>query len=264
MRKSNNSSIFSGKYQKKQRRQKFFKGLGITVLVLGILFLIFRNPILAKIEKVKSDIAEENQQKEELIKNMTETPVKEAVETPTAVETPVEENTALTMVLPDGKTLDLLTLEENGEVVFKPLELAETFEGDISPSKKLVTILDKETQELYLMDNQGTVTDITYKIYKNNKGYTESKESIMTREPGFVWGTNPKFLDEDTVVYLSALPWFDERRFLYIAELNPLAHRNMQSVKGVDIQLKTLTEKGLEYEADGKTFFLTPDYKIVK
>lgn len=263
MKKSFNSSIFSGKYQKKQRRQKFFKGLGFTVLVLGILFLIFRNPIMAKVEKVKSDIAEENQQKEELINSITETPVSEAVETPVALETPVEENSTLTMVLPAGKTLDLLTVEENGENVFAPLELPETYEGDISPSKKLVTILDKETQELYLMDNQGTITDITYKIYKNNKGYTESKESIMTRVPGFVWGTNPKFLDEDTVVYLSQLPWFDERRFLYIVELNPLSHRNMQSVKGVEIKLQSLTEKGLQYETDGKTFFLTPDYKIV-
>lgn len=263
MKKSSNSSIFSGKYQKKVRRQKFFKGLGFTVLVLAILFLVFRNPILEKVEKVKSDIAEENQQKEELINNIPETPVSEAVETPVGIETPVEEKTALTMVLPTGKTLDLLTTEENGEVVFAPLEPIETFEGDISPSKKLVTILDKETQELYLMDNQGIVTDITYKIYKNNKGYTEAKESIMTREPGFIWGTNPKFLDEDTVVYLSQLPWFDERRFLYIVELNPLSHRNMQSVKGVAIILKSLNEKGLEYESDGKTFFLTPDYKIV-
>ncbi|MGB4588504.1 MAG: hypothetical protein WBI17_04630 [Clostridiaceae bacterium] len=263
MKKSFNSSIFSGKYQKKLRRQKFFKGLGFTVLILAILFLVFRNPILGKIEKVKSDIAEENQQKEELLNNLPETPAKEVLETPTAVETPVEEETALTMVLPNGKTLELLTVDENGESIFTPLELSEAFEGDLSPSKKLVTILDKETQELYLMDNKGTVTDITYKIYKNNKGYTESKESIMTRVPGFVWGTNPKFLDEDTVVYLSQLPWFDERRFLYIVELNPLSHRNMQSVKGVEINLKTLTEKGLEYESDGKTFFLTPDYKIV-
>lgn len=264
MRKSSNSSIFSGKYQKKQKRKKFFKGLGLTALVLFILFLIFRNPILAKVEKVKSDIAEENQQKEELIKDMTETPAIGGVETPTAIETPVEEKTSLTMVLPDGETLDLLTVEENGEAVFAPLLLAETFEGDLSPSKKLVTILDKETQELYLMDNKGTVTDITYKVYKNNKGYTESKESIMKRVPGFVWAVNPKFLDEDTVVYLSQLPWFDTRRFLYVVELNPLSHRNMQSVKGVDITLKSLTEKGLEYESDGKTFFVTPEYKIVK
>jgi len=263
MRKSFNSSIFSGKYQKKQRRQKFFKGLGFTVLVLAILFLIFRNPIMGKVEKVKSDIAEENQQKQELINGITETPVGEAVETP-AVETPVEEKTALTIVMPGGKTLDLPTMDDNGEVVFAPLELSETFEGDLSPSKKLVTLLDKETQEMYLMDNKGTVTDITYKIYKNSNGYTKSKESIMTKTPGFIWGTNPKFLDEDTVVYLSQLPWFDKRKFLYIVELNPLSHRNMQSVKGIKILLKSLTEKGLEYESDGKTLFLTPDYKIVK
>lgn len=265
MRRTTNTSIFSGKYQKKARRKRILRGLGITLLLLGILFLIFRNPILAKIEKVRLDIQQENQQKEEMISNLPETPAVETAETPiTEIETPVEEETRVSVVLPSEKSLDLVTMEENGEVLFAPIADLTGFLGDVSPSRKLVTLMDTQTQDLYLIDLDGVVTDITYKTYKSSTGYTESKERILGRIEGFVWTTQPKFLDEDTVVYLSQLPWFDERRFLYVVELAPLSHRNMQSVKGINITLKDLTEKGLEYESDGKTLFLTGEYKIVK
>lgn len=265
MRRTTNTSIFSGKYQKRARRKKILRGLGLTLLLLGILFLIFRNPILAKIEKVKLDILQENQQKEEMINNFPETPQGETVETPVVeIETPAEEETSVSVVLPSEKSLDLATMEEDGEVFFAPIENLPGFLGDVSPSRKLVTLMDAETQDLYLLDLDGTVTDITYKTYKSSTGYKESKERILGRVEGFVWTSQPKFLDEDTVVYLSQLPWFDERRFLYIVELAPLSHRNMQSVKGINITLKDLTEKGLEYESDGKTLFLTGEYKILR
>lgn len=263
MRRRSQTSIFSNQYQKRQRRKKFIQRLIFLLIILAGLVLIFRKPILEMIEKVKQDIAQENVQKEEILENLPETVVNEEVETPVEEE-PVVEKVFVNVTLPDGKAFPLEVLEESGEKVFAPLTELAAMEGDLSPSKKQAVILDQATQDLFLVNLDGVVTDITYKIYKTKKGYTEPKEKILGRIEGFVWAEQPKFLDEDTVVYMSQLPWFDERRFLYIVELAPLSHRNFQSVFGTDVVLKELTETGLAYETKGITYHLTPDYKIVK
>lgn len=263
MRRTSRTSIFSNQYQKKQRRKKFLQRLFLIIFILAALILVFRKPILEMVEKVKQDIVQENVQKEEILENLPETIVNEEVETPVEEE-PVVEKIYINVTLPDGKAFPLELLEEAGERVFAPLTELVAMEGDLSPTRKQAVILDQATQDLFLVDLEGVVTDITYKIYKTKKGYTEPKEKILGRIEGFVWAEQPKFLDEDTVVYMSQLPWFDERRFLYIVELAPLSHRHFQSVFGTDVVLKELTETGLAYETKGNTYYLTPEYKIVK
>ncbi|MBR0575799.1 hypothetical protein KCG48_05520 [Proteiniclasticum sp. BAD-10] len=262
MRRSSQTSIFSSQYQKKQRRKSFFKKLAVFLLLAVALVIIFRKPILAKVEKVRQDILQEEKQKEELLENLPPTPV----ETPETAETPgepvVEEKT-VTLTLPGDVRLALSLEGEGEDLHFAPLTELVGYQADLSPSGKLLVLQKDDVQELYVADPAGTVTEITYRIYKSSRGYTETKESILGRLPGFVWSTQPRFLDEDTVVYLSQLPWFDNRRFLYVVELNPLSHKSFQSVKGVNVTLKGRTEKGLEYEADGKTRYLTPDMKII-
>lgn len=253
------TSIFSQKYDKKRRRKKVFKQLALVILLLIVLFLIFRNPILDKVNKVRQDITEEN--------IATESPKNEEESYPpeTQVETPIiEEKITKIYKLTPEKEISL-DLENEGEnLVFKAPELKVNYELDRSPSKSQMVILDTQTQELYLIKVDGQVTNITYRIYKNNKGYTESKESILKRRDNFVWAEQPRFLDEDTVVYMSQLPWFDERRFLYIVELDPLSHKNFQSVFGTDLILKNLDALGLAYEKAGETFYFTPEYEIIK
>ncbi len=257
-----NTSIFSSKYHKREKRRRFFKKLAIFLFIIAALVLLFRKPLLEMVEKVKQDIAQETVQKEEILEKIPEI-IEEEAEEP-MIEEPVMEKEYLSVELPIEKEVSLEVLEENGEKIFAPLTELEGMEGDVSPSKSQAVILDKETQDLFLIGVDGTVTDITYKIYKNSKNYTESKESILRRMgEEFVWAEQPKFLDEDTVVYMSALPWFDDRRFLYAVELEPLSHRNYQGVFGKDVVLGELTELGLSYTKEEKTFYFTPEYKII-
>jgi len=257
-----NTSIFSSKYHKRQKRKRFFRNLALVLLVIAALALLFRKPILEMVEKVKQDIAQEEVQKEQILEQIPETVTGEETEEPIEEE-PVIEKEYVTATLPIEKEVSLEVVEENGEKVFAPISELAGMQGDISPSRTQAVILDEETQDLFLLDLSGNVTDITYKIYKNSRGYTESKESILGRTENFVWAEQPKFLDEDTVVYMSQLPWFDERRFLYVVDLLPLSHRNYQSVFGTDVVLGEITELGLSYTKEGNTYYLTPDYKIL-
>lgn len=264
MRRMSKTSIFSSKYEKRQRRKRFFRNLLFFIVLVAALILIFRKPIIEMIEKVRQDIAQEQVQKEEILEQLPETVINEA-ETP-AEEEPVVEKVYVTAVLPGSEAVSLEIIEDNGVKIFSPDLEVSGMESDISPAKNQVVILDGETQDLFLVDIDGNVTDITYKTYtKKDKSYSATKEQILASYKNeFVWGEQPKFLDEDTVVYMSQLPWFDERRFLYIVELNPLSHKNFQSVFGTDVVLKELTEKGLAYEKEGKIYYLTPDYKVIQ
>lgn len=258
-----NTSIFSNKYHKREKRRRFFKKLAIFLIIIAALALLFRKPILEMVEKVKQDIAQEKVQKEEILERIPETVTNEEIEE-TVEEEPVIEKQYVTTALPMDKEVSLEVIEENGEMIFAPFAELEGMDGDISPSKNQAVVLDQETQDLFLIGLDGTVTEITYKIYKNTRGYTNSKENIMNQIENFVWAEQPKFLDEDTVVYMSQLPWFDERRFLYVVDLQPLSHRNFQSVFGTDVVLGERTETGLSFTKEGITYYLTPDYKIIQ
>ncbi len=252
------TSIFSQKYNRRRKRKDFFRRLGFVILFLAIIFLIFGKPIMDKVNKVRQDISEENMG--------VQTPVdpKEPLNPETLVEAVEDEPSIFeSFTFEEGHTLSLEILESHGMLVFKEPVVIEGYEMDLSPEKGQMVILDQKSQELYLAQSNGNLKNISYPIYKNSKGYTESKESILSRINGFVWAEQPRFLNENTVVYMSQLPWFDERRFLYIVELNPLSHRNFQSVFGTDVILKDLNEKGLVYEKAGKTYYFTSDYKIL-
>lgn len=254
-------SIFSSKYQKKQRRKKIIKRILLVIIFLIVLFLVFRNPILDKVDKVKSDINKENQNKQETI--LPEMPIEEDPEvTPETEEEEKEEIFYNIFTTSSGEEIKVSYKEKEGEKFYEEIIENASVEGDISPKKKATVILEKDTQDLFYMDIDGNVKDITYKTYVSSKGYRESKESILNRIENFNWARNPKFLNEDTVVYLSNLPWFEERQFLYVVELEPLNHYNFQNVKGVNINLLELTAEGLKYEADGKIYFLTENFKI--
>lgn len=256
------TSIFSSKYHKRQKRKKLFQRTALFLLVAAALFLLFRTPITNMVERVRQNIKEEEKQREEILEQIP-TPV----ETPAEEEEPEEpllpEPVYLTVTLPGGEMFSIEVVEENGEKLFKPLDGTLPMEADLSPSRKKLVALESTTQDLYLVDTEGAVTDITYRTYKNTRGYTASKESILERLPDFDWASQPKFLDEDTVVYMSQLPWFDERRFLYIVELDPLSHRNFQRVGGEEVVLLERVENGLKFSIKGVEEVLTPDYKVV-
>lgn len=257
------TSIFSSKYHKRQRRKKFIRRTALLVFFAAALFFIFRTPLSNMVERVRQNIAEEEKQREEILEGI-ETPMETPVEE-TPVESPTEPDPVYASItLPGGTMFSVETVEENGQLLFKELPEELKLLADLSPSRDRLVVLEESTQDLYLADTAGQITDITYRVYKNSRGYQETKENILRRLPDFIWARQPKFLDEDTVVYMSQLPWFDERTFLYIVELNPLSHKNFQKVGGMEVVLLERTEAGLKFSIQGEEKVLTPDYKVIQ
>lgn len=248
---------------------KAFKRFLTVLIVLAAGFFLLRGPVMDKVAKVRQDIEQENRQREEdrVEAETPTTPVPALPETPE----PEPERIFLTLELPEGRTLPVEVMEEEGRRFFPAPPQGEDIEADVSPSREALVVLDSLTQDLFLLDVEGNVTDITYQVYSPRRSnFTESKESVLGRLPDFVWAKNPKFLSENQVVYLSMLPWFGSHDggslyFLYVVELEPLSHDHIAHlVHGVDITLLSLEEEGLRIEADGVEYILTEDLAILR
>ncbi|ETA79815.1 hypothetical protein [Youngiibacter fragilis] len=251
------TSIFSSKYEKRRKRKRFLRNLAIGSAVLLLIAFAVYKPLMHKVEQVRQRIAEEKYLKE----NPSVVPT-----VPVAEEKPeviVPESYKVT--LPSGREAEVFYELTDGSFSFLPVDDAEFWSGDVSPSKKLAVVFDRETQEMVLVDETGIQTDITYRVYRNSKGYTESKESIMARIDGFVWSEEPRFLSENQVVFMSMLPWFKAaERYMYLYDITGKTHRSFQSIKGSEVVFGELSDKGLMVTMDGKVSYLTPELKVVR
>jgi hypothetical protein len=251
------TSIFSSKYEKRRKRKAFLKNLAIGTAVILVIALIVYKPLMNKVEQVRQRIAEEKYLKE----NPTVIPTVPAAEE--KPEVPVPES--YKVMLPSGNEAEVFYEMKEGAISFLPVDDTESWSGDISPSKKLAVVFDKAAQEMVLVDETGIQTDITYRVYKNSRGYTESKESIMARIDGFIWSEEPRFLSDTQVVFMSMLPWFKaDERYMYVYDITEKTHRSFQSIKGSEVIFGELTDMGLMVTMDGKVSYLTPELKVVK
>lgn len=251
------TSIFSSKYEKRRKRKVFIRNLAITSAVLLVIALIVYKPLMHKVEQVRQRIAEEKYLKE----NPTVIPTVPAAEE--KPEVPVPES--YKVMLPSGNEAEVFYEMKEGVFSFLPVEESEVYTGDVSPSRKLAVVFDKATQEMVLVDETGVTTDITYRTYRNSKGYTESKESIMARIDGFVWSEEPRFLSDNQVVFMSMLPWFKAaERYMYVYDIAAKTHKSFQSIKGSEVIFGELSDKGLMVTMDGKVVYLTPQLKVIR
>lgn len=271
------TSIFSNKYEKKMRRRRFVRNILILVALVAVVGLAVYKPLMNKINEVRLKVEQENIQKET---PPVENPVVTAPGTETpgagtpAGETPVPgagvpeapAGNTFRVTLNSGLEVSLPYDVVDGKNVFRQVVETDTYAGDVSPTRALAVIIDKVTQESFLVDEQGTLKEITFKVYKSKSGAQQTREQAMARKPGIVWAQTPKFLDEGRVVYLSVAPWFKEEKYLWVYTIGTDAHKSFQSIKGTDVVLTGLTEKGMGFtlKADGVEKYLTTQLRIVE
>ena len=145
-----------------------------------------------------------------------------------------------------------------------PLQNGTTF--SISPTQHSLLIVDGSTQELKLFDQNGNEKDLTFKSYKTRDGRVFTREQILSSQQGYKWCENAKFLDDNKIVYLSNLPWFGTGNldtYLWMLDLQTGNYQTLFNVKGKEIILGNLTDKGLEITIDGNSKFLTANGELI-
>ncbi len=243
-------SIFSENYGgniKKRRRKRMIIFLMILIVMGSTLFLsmndknmdnirlsiknfaIFKEKDTDKlVQKNESNINESNIKEENSKKNDSEkVKLEEKLDDKNKAEVKEEESTSKS----DNKKEDnelkseyiglgremMITLNYkvvNGKKEFISIDDDEGIETDILGNIAVVNI--KNSQNTYLIKDNLVATDITKPYYISSKKTKFEKEYVMGKFDGYIWCKSPKFIDENTIVYISALPWINNKKNLYI------------------------------------------------
>lgn len=269
-------SIFSNQYDKQVRKRKRRKKiivflvccLGIYAVVkiyLGVNFndFSFKN-IAAKLEQ--------EQKKKEADNNKVSKSVNKTAKSNSSAKTKSDSKTksaskdqVVNVKLADGKQV-AVTYDASGNTKkIKTVNLnGVDGEYNISPSSQNLIIYEKTGQNMYYVDSSGNASDITYKTYTSTSGTTFSKDNIIQSNPSYVWCASPKFIDDNTVVYISGLPWFDNRtdKYIWRMTINDKSYANT-NIHGNDVKINGVTaDKGIEIVTDTTTQYMKADGTI--
>ena len=268
-------SIFSSKYQETVKRIRRRNAL-IVILLLCILvtiYVIFNDRINKFLINRNNDnnikaVAPENQsQSTQKSSNTQEVNTsKENKSDNTQIQ--ISEEKFYTLQLSSGRKIKIYYEEKNNEKLFTGL-CDDVDYISLSPSKKKACIIDKENQDMYIMNNDNTFANITMDVYTafgrpNEKYY--KPDQLLRFNNDYLWHDMAKFLNEDKIAYRSRLPYFisnDYRLYLWVYDLTINNHQCIFALEPGDIQIQDLDQTGLRIIDSSNNYYLRPDNTIV-
>lgn len=251
-------SIFSKDYEKRMKKIRIRRTIiAILVIILGILFFT-RDNYLKNIKKInitkifKSTVAKkDNTNKVDSTKKSGGQIVKDNTEEK-LYPVQLKDSVVKAVFTKNSKTSEFKDLQSNDQnaCLF-----------NISASGKKMVILDKKTQQLFILDESGDVKDLTMKSYVSTSGSTFNREDVLSNNTSYIWTDTPTFIDEDNVAFISSLPWFDGRttKYVWICNISSNSYRTIFGIEGNDVKFSNIKNGALTVISDGKTVYLKSD-----
>ncbi|MGM9973866.1 MAG: hypothetical protein ACI33K_07500 [Clostridiaceae bacterium] len=253
-------SIFSKEYQKhKKRRQKKIAFLVLFLMVI-ILFFAYVSPVSQLIKgsslykelqaKYKDNGSTEKHQ-EGVVSNSGNNGDSQEDK-----ESNEEENTAedkyFEISLTEGKEGKAYYKESDGKIIFLSYSGGEGFQYEVSPSKEKMMIFDVNDQNIYEIEAESAIKNLTYEYYTTTKGSKINKSNTLTSNPEYLWHGSPRYISENRIVYKSHLPWLNSaNEYIWIIDTNTMGYSYINSSKGKVINFGSLSEEGLQVTIDG-------------
>ncbi|GAA0125789.1 hypothetical protein UT300019_16910 [Clostridium sp. CTA-19] len=259
-------SMFSKNYEKQmkkiKRRKYIILILACAFLVGAIIFL--STPIKDKVANiVKSNInvsKDENkdENKDDVVKENDDSNKNVSKE-----DSPQNEKELIKDVLIEGKKLKL-KLDSKKEKIIS-FEGIESLKGDVSPNGKNIVILNKDSQNMYLVDWNGNIKDVTQKEYISDENISFSKDKVISENQDYIWADNPKFINNNLIAYTSYLPWVisEKNQYIWTLDINSLNRNPHYEIYGKNIKMGNIQEKGLVINIDDKVLFIDSQGNII-
>ncbi|MBD8046607.1 hypothetical protein [Clostridium faecium] len=274
-------SMFSKNYEKQMRRRKQrYIMLILACIIIGI-FIIFSLPIKQSLLNVKNSIILNKDNKKQKIEisnneknkkednNKTDEKKEEEnkKEDLKEKEESIKPNTSQEekeIKLSENITVKVVIENKNNDKKIVSINDVENITSDISPSGKQAVFEEKKEQRIFLMNINGELKEITKKEYLSTEGEAFSRESVIQYNPGYIWGSNPRFVDDKNIVYISYLPWInaDKNQYVWTINLQSLEHNVNYNLTGKDIKFGKVETKGLTINIDGRANFLNGEGNI--
>ncbi|MDU5723165.1 MAG: hypothetical protein E6Z86_13640 [Clostridium butyricum] len=267
-------SIFSREYErkmKKRRRNIIIFSLIIVVLACATILKFVYNPV--NFSKIKANIQawidSDTTSTGDTAKNneIKEADEKKANEKEEVVEEkkPVEEY--VDILQSSGNTAQAVYIEENGEKVFTEVRnLDNGVSFDISPSKKQLIICDVNTQiTLYNID--GTNKIVSKDKYVSTNGSVFTKDNTLQSKPDYLWNSNPKFVSDQSIVFVTNRPYFGTaavKQYLWMTDLQTGTDKIYWDLAAAKIVMGSREDKGLKITVDNREYFIAQDGSYVQ
>ena len=265
-------SIFSKDYERKMKKRKRMIVL-ITVISICVVGVIIFNTNIKKLDftnvrasiqawvdsgKTEEELAEEN------INDVNDTDTTEN-EAPEAAEEAKPEESVVEANLAEGVKANIKCVDNNGVKQIESVEVPEGYQYNISPNKDKVVFIDPaQNMKIALLD--GNVLDITKTEYISQAGSTFPKDQILAATPTYTWHAQPKFVDENKVVYVSELPYFQNngtKKYVWVYDAANNTHKTIWNFIGSDITIGDLVpEKGITITVNGATYYMNANEEI--
>lgn len=249
-------SIFSKDYDKKmKKRKRRIITAGIVIALAVIVFIGFS--VVSFSGAIKDASKNLSKNTKQNVQSTQKAPVNK---TKTKKDTKASQN-SYSIQLSDGKTAKAIYEINNGDKLFKSVTCdGENLSYDVSPSKKNVIIYDSKNQAILLLDTSGNKQDITNPQYTPTSGNTITKDAQLSSDSSYIWCSNPKFLDDNNIAYVSQLPWIGKTtKYVWIESLSNKNNVLVQGIEGENVKLDKITDKGLTVISDDKTVYLKAD-----
>lgn len=265
-------SIFSKEYERKMKRRKrnTIAILLLVVVVISAVALKFtyapidfsniRQNIQAWIDSDTSGVQQESVQNTE--QSIPEEPKEEVKEEP---EEPEEQFMDISLV--SGNSAKAVYIEENGQKIFKELQDADNgVTYDISPAKTQMLICDTNAQiTLYNIDGSSKV--ISKDQYVSKSGGVFTKEATLASQPAYLWNSNPKFLNEESIIFVTNRPYFGTaavKQYVWISNFNNQSDLILWQIQGSKAEIGNKEEKGVAVTVDGANYYIGADGVITQ
>lgn len=257
-------SIFSKDYE----RQMKMRRVRITVLIVAVIVAVafaaiyFKKGSLALLKnnnktnnstnenKNKTDAGKPAEQKKTDGQNQEKKPESQEVK---------EEG--YEMSLGDGSKIKAVYEVKDNDKKFKYITPTDApVDFTVSPSGKAIVVYDRKAQSFSYVSIDGKTSDITKPSYFSKSLNSEiPKETTLTNNPGFIWCASPSFIDENTVAYVSQLPYFKTTKYVWIVNVQSKEHICVRDLGGEEVKFGSRSENGLAVTFDSRTVVLKAD-----
>ncbi|ACD23331.1 hypothetical protein FDE76_13945 [Clostridium botulinum] len=260
-------SIFSREYEKRMRRRK--RNFLIIFIIISIMIIISMVKILGNVtdysnikQKMQAWIDSDSNQKNEEI--LSEKEPDQAEKEP---ELPKLEEESFEITLKTGQKVKAIYVKENEDIKFTNIETNDDgLVYDISQSgKKLLILENDQTITLYNVD--GTSQIVSKEEYKSSKGDVFTRESTIMSNPQYLWNYNPKFVNDDNIIFVSNRPYFGTaatKQYLWITNISNNSDIIKWDLAAAKIEILEREEKGIKITVDGNIYYIDVNCNIAK
>lgn len=257
-------SIFSSRYEIEKRKRKKRRIITIfSVLILVIAAIIFFNINTGTKTNNKNNEAASNKNNTQqngspktVAAKKEKAPKKKAQSKKTASKN-------YTASMPSGKQISVVyETSNNVNKITGILNADADMDYNINPSGSSIVLYQKSTQDMVIVNSDGTSSNISVASYTSQGGQNFDKATQLKNNPSYVWEASPKFIDDNNIAYISQLPWFNKQN-KYIWKMNIKDKSNINTnITGTDVQIGNITPSGLQITSDNVTEYLKPDGSV--